>query len=123
MAWLADTATSTHQSLPTAFGVKDAAKAGAVADVLELPSHGCGAEAAVWPAPSVARKETGVPFSTCTLAAQLPQDLRAIACQGPPLALSSTFAGAADEATLTSSHHSLEPEATVNEAVNVGAEP
>src|SRR5688572_29975447 len=126
MALLPDAAVSTHQSFPTAFGVKLAVNEveveGVGDDVVEVvaaaPSHGCDADDAVCPAASVARNTIGVPLSTCTLVAQLPHDLRVMGCQVPPFALKATFAGAAEEVTLTSCHHSFDPEATAKLAVN-----
>src|SRR5688500_12800171 len=125
MAWLPDAAVSTHQSLPTAFGVKLAVNEvadGVVGDdvvevVAAAPSHGCDVDEAVCPAASVARKTIGVLLSTCTLVAQLPHDLRVMGCQVQPFALKATFALPADEVTLPSCHHSFDPEATATLAM------
>src|SRR5687768_13392320 len=76
-------------------------------------------EVATWPALSVARKATGVPFATYMLVAQLPQFLRVRGCHVPPLTCMSTFVGLAEEVTLTSCHQVFELEATVKEAEKV----
>src|SRR5688500_17462802 len=69
--WFADTAVSTHQSLPTAFGVKVALKAVALVDGA-APRYACGADWAAWPSGAVARKTTCEPFATCVESVQSP---------------------------------------------------